>query len=148
MDADWHLLKITLKRVSVVHTEVGAIANRINKDIERILRTAYDFLTSIEADDYAIELMAEGEPRTVWFSYGNHERWSSALEHLVLGTLKDKSAQIQAVASKGHPSMLLLDCRSLLSPEPRSLDDAQTANRARFMTRILADGDRFLAENQ
>lgn len=145
IDADWHLLKITLKRKSGVQTEVGAIAGRINKDIETIPWTAP---TTIERDDYAIEHVAEGERRTIQFSYGGHESYSNELEHLVLGTLQDKSRQIKAVASKGHPSILLLDCRSLLSPEPRKPDEAHTSNPARFMTRILSGGDRFLAENQ
>jgi hypothetical protein len=148
MDADWHLLKIKLKRISVRQAEVGTLAGRINKDLETILRTAHDSPTSIETDDYAIKHIAEGERRTVQLSYGRHESYSSELEHLVLGTLQDKSDQIKAVASQGYPSILVLDCRSLLSPEPRKLDDARVANRSRFMTRILAGGDRFLAENQ
>lgn len=148
MDADWHLLKITLKRISGVQAEVGAIAGRINKDVETILGTAHDSPASIETDDYAIKHVAEGERRTIQLSYGRHESYSSELEHLVLGTLQDKSAQIKPVASKGYPSILLLDCRSLFSPEPRKPDDARVANRARFMASILAGGDRFLAENQ
>jgi hypothetical protein len=148
MDADWHRLNITLKRISGVHAEVSAIAGRINKDVETILGTAHDSPISIETDDYAMEHIAEGERRTIRLSYGSHESYASELEHLVLGTLRDKSAQIKAVAAKGHPAILLLDCRSLISPEPRTPDDARVANRAKYMTRILAGGDRFLAENQ
>lgn len=115
-DADWHLLKIKLKRVSGVQAEIGAIADRINKDIEAVLGTASDSPTSIETDDYTIKHIDEGERRTTRLSYGRHESYSSELEHLVLGTLRDKSAQIKAIASKGYPSILLLDCRSLLVP--------------------------------
>jgi hypothetical protein len=63
-------------------------------------------------------------------------------------TLQDKSNQLKAVASNGYPSVLILDCRSLLPPELRDPSTPDSWNRPQLKAHILFAGKKFLDENR
>jgi hypothetical protein len=146
-DAEWHSIRVNLKYVSGVRTEAGELARRINQDIEWLFSTAARGCDAVERSEYDVRHVEDGDPRTLITSYGRDEHWWNELEALVYQTLMDKREQIQGVASAGHCVVLLMDCRALISPEPREHDEARQTHRAKFRERILHAGERFLQEH-
>jgi hypothetical protein len=148
IDANWHSIRVTLRKVSGTRSDMLDLELRINRDIAEMFRSPADSIPQVVREDYTIEHTEDGEARTMSISYGKDESWRSELRRVTHLTLVEKSKQIRPIALSGHRVALMMDCRSLVSPLAKSGNPSVDKHNTEQRNSVLDAGAQFLEENQ